>query len=161
MSVAASAQWQWVDKDGRKVFSDRAPPADVLEKSIVKRPGVRANSEPPNENVLQSNRDGPTAATSTPPSATNVPQLSGVDKELAEKKKQADQAENAKRKAEEEKRLQVKQENCSRAKQAKANYDSGMRIARTNEKGEREILDDAARASETKRIQTIIDADCN
>ena len=80
---------------------------------------------------------------------------------VIEKKKQAEQAEIAKRKAEEEKRLQVKEENCSRAKQAKANYDSGMRIAKTNEKGEREILDDAARASETKRIQTIIDADCN
>ena len=35
-----------------------------------------------------------------------------------------------------------------------------MRIARTNEKGEREVLDDAARASEVKRAQSIIDSDC-
>ncbi|HZY15413.1 MAG TPA: DUF4124 domain-containing protein, partial [Ramlibacter sp.] len=27
--LAAAAQWQWLDKDGRKVFSDRAPPPDI------------------------------------------------------------------------------------------------------------------------------------
>lgn len=161
MSVAASAQWQWVDKDGRKVFSDRAPPADVLEKNIVKRPGVRATPEPPGNKVLQSNQTGSSAVAPTTPTAANVPQPSGVDKGLAEKKKQAEQAEIAKKKADEEKQLQTKQENCSRAKQAKATYDSGMRMAKTNEKGEREILDDAARAVESKRIQSVIDSDCN
>lgn len=161
MSVAASAQWQWLDKDGRKVFSDRAPPADVLEKNIVKRPGARATPDSSNNNVRQSSQAGSTAVASTPPAAVNVPQSSGMDKELAEKKKQAEQAEIAKKKTEEEKRLQAKQENCSRAKQAKATYDSGMRMAKTNEKGEREILDDAARAVESKRIQSVIDTDCN
>lgn len=161
MSVAASAQWQWVDKDGRKFFSDRAPPADVLEKNIVKRPGVRATPEPSGDKVQPSNPNSSTTGASTPPTGANVPQPSGVDKELAEKKKQAEQAEIAKKKAEEEKRLQAKQENCSRAKQAKATYESGMRMAKTNEKGEREILDDAARAVESKRIQSVIDTDCN
>jgi Domain of unknown function (DUF4124) len=37
----AMAQWQWIDKDGRKVFSDRAPPPDVADKNIVKRPTGR------------------------------------------------------------------------------------------------------------------------
>lgn len=161
LSVAASAQWQWVDKDGRKVFSDRAPSTDVPEKNIVKRPGARVSSEPLNNNVLQSNQNGSPALAPTAPAAANVPQLTGVDKDLAEKKRQAEQAEIAKKKAEEEKHLQAKQENCSRAKQAKATYDSGMRVARTNLKGEREIMDDAARAVESKRIQSIIDSDCN
>lgn len=161
MSVAASAQWQWVDKDGRKVFSDRAPSADVPEKNIVKRPGARVSSEASNSNDLQSNQTGSIAVAPTAPAAANVPQLTGVDKDLAEKKKQAEQAEIAKKKAEDRKRLQARQENCSRARQSKATYDSGMRVARTNQKGEREILDDAARAVESKRIQSIIDSDCN
>ena len=38
--------------------------------------------------------------------------------------------------------------------------DSGVRIARTNEKGEREFMDDAARAAEAKRTQDIIASDC-
>ncbi|MEK9952912.1 MAG: DUF4124 domain-containing protein [Curvibacter sp.] len=28
-ALSASAQWQWLDKDGRRVFSDRPPPAEV------------------------------------------------------------------------------------------------------------------------------------
>ena len=48
----------------------------------------------------------------------------------------------------------------ARAKQAKASFDSGLRISRTNAAGEREFMDDAARASELKRIQGIIASDC-
>src|SRR5450830_498425 len=154
VSLAASAQWQWIDKDGHKVFSDRAPPADVLDKNILKRPSSRTVSS---------------GTTATPPMATtapspaemaSAPKLSGVDKELAEKKKKAEEAETAKRKAEEEKVVKAKVENCARAKQAKTSFDSGVRIARTNDKGEREVMDDAARTSEVKRIQSIINSDC-
>lgn len=155
MSMAASAQWQWTDKDGRKVFSDRAPPADILDKNILKRPGSRsatAGTTDASANAV--------AAASAPQAAASAPKLSGVDKDLAEKKKKAEEAEAAKRKAEEESVLKAKVENCARAKQAKVSVGSGMRMARTNEKGEREVLDDAARAAELKRIQSIIDSDC-
>ena len=43
---------------------------------------------------------------------------------------------------------------------AKANLDSGMRMARTNDKGEREVLDDAQRADELKRVNAIIASEC-
>ena len=39
-------------------------------------------------------------------------------------------------------------ENCARARSHMSSLDSGMRLSRTNEKGEREILDDKARAEE-------------
>jgi hypothetical protein len=84
----------------------------------------------------------------------------GVDKELEAKKKQAADAEAAKKKADEERITKAKIENCARAKQAKATFDSGVRVARTNAAGEREVMDDAARDAETKRIQSIIDRDC-
>ena len=29
VSLVAAAQWQWLDKDGHKVFSDRAPPPET------------------------------------------------------------------------------------------------------------------------------------
>jgi hypothetical protein len=38
--------------------------------------------------------------------------------------------------------------------------EAGLRISRTNATGEREVLDDAARASELKRVQSQIDNDC-
>lgn len=84
-----------------------------------------------------------------------------MDKELAERKRKAEQAQTEQRKLEEERISKLKADNCERARLAQKTLDSGVRIARTNAKGEREIMDDAARAVEAKRIQTIIASDCN
>jgi hypothetical protein len=157
LSMAASAQWQWTDKDGRRVFSDRAPPADIQEKNILKRPGGRVAPATASEPSIAAASTSPASASVA---AASAPKLTGTDRELAEKKKKTEEAEVAKRKAEEEKIVKTKVENCARAKQAKAGFDSGIRIARTNDKGEREVMDEAARAGEMKRIQTVIDADC-
>jgi hypothetical protein len=162
LSLAASAQWQWIDNAGRKVFSDRAPPTDILEKNILKRPVARSpkteKSDLPSNTALTAPASAPT--TSLPQDAASAPKLSGVDKELADKKKKANEAEAAKRKLEQENNLKAGIENCARAKQAKASYESGMRVARMNEKGEREIVDDAMRGAELKRLQAIINSDC-
>jgi hypothetical protein len=154
VSGAATAQWQWLDKDGRKVFSDRAPPPEVPEKSILKRPSSAGKAAPTatGDDVQASEAPLPLAAASRP--------AGGVDKELEAKKKQAADAELAKRKADEERITKAKIENCARAKQSKMAFDSGIRLSRTNAAGEREVLDDAARAAELKRIQTIIDSEC-
>ncbi len=151
--MSASAHWQWIDKDGKKVFSDLAPPADVPEKNILERPVDRVKTT----SVVEISSP---VSSAVPQSAASAIKLSGVDKDLAERKAKAEEAEAAKRKASDEKIAKAKVENCARTKQAKSSYESGMRIARTNEKGEREILDDAARASELKRIHAIIDSDC-
>lgn len=155
------AQWQWLDKDGRKVFSDRAPGAEIPEKNILKRP---AGQRPAPAAPVVTSDDGAAPAAAPAPAAPALPASAakgvGVDKELEAKKKQAADAEAAKKKAEEDRITKIKIENCARAKQAKATFDSGARIARTNAAGEREVMDDAARAAEAKRIQTIIDSDC-
>lgn len=154
-ALGASAQWLWTDKDGKKVFSDRPPPSDIPEKSILKRPGgVRPAVPAPAVPVAST---APSAATTADPAK---PQPKGTDPALEEKKKQAEDAEAAKKKAEETRVAAARAENCSRSKQAKASFDSGIRIARTNAQGEREVLDDAARAAEMKRLQDIIAADC-
>jgi len=143
-ALTASAQWQWMDKDGRKVFSDRAPPSDIPEKDILKRPGSRGVSAP----------------VAAPATAVPAAPAAGVDKSLQEKKRQAEDAEAAKRKADEERNARAMADTCSRAQQAKSGLDSGARMARTNEKGEREFLDDAARAAEGERLQSIINENC-
>ena len=146
-ALTASAQWQWLDKDGRKVFSDRPPPADVPDKNILKRPGSRGSALP-------------VPATPAAPAAAAAAPQTGVDKSLEEKRKQAEAAEAAKRKAEEDRIAKARQENCARAQQAKTNFDSGIRISKLNEKGEREFLDDTARAAEGERLQSIINQNC-
>ena len=84
----AMAQWQWIDKSGSKVFSDRPPPSDIPEKSILKQPGGVTRQAAPAESA-------PSDGTAKAPDAT-AKAPAGVDKELEEKKAQAEKAEAAK-----------------------------------------------------------------
>lgn len=143
-ALTASAQWQWVDKDGHRVFSDRPPPANVPDKNILKRPGGRGAAAAPAD-------PAETAAPAAP---------AGVDKSLAEKKKQADAADAAKRKADEERNARIRAENCARAQQAKAGVEAGGRMTRINERGEREFMDESAIAAESQRLQGLINENC-
>lgn len=154
LPLAAVAQWQWVDKDGRKVFSDQPPPASVPDKNILRRPG-KFTPAPVDPTAAASAAVGGASGPTMP-----APKLTGKDKTLEEKKKQQDAAAQEAKKAEEERQARTRAENCERAKSAKASYDSGVRIGRTNAKGEREVLDDAARAADVKRLQGLIDSEC-
>ena len=147
-----------MDKDGRKVFSDRAPPPEVTDKDIVKRPS--AASRAPTPAAAADTTPGAELGAETAASMPGAPKNSGVDKDIEAKKKQMADAEAAKVKAEQEKIVKAKIENCARAKQAKATFDTGVRLSKANAAGEREILDDAGRAAEGKRIQTVIESDC-
>ena len=157
------AQWQWIDKNGRKVFSDQSPPPEIPAKNILKQP---ANKDQPASVAVQPATAA--VATAVPASGSvaaikptaSAPRISGKDKELEERKKQAETAEAEKTKAEQEKVAKIKADNCARAKQGKANFDSGTRIAVTNAKGEREIMDDATRAAELKRLVGILEGEC-
>ena len=163
-AMGAAAQWQWIDKDGRKVFSDRPPPQDILEKNILKQPGGNRPANAPRVVAPVDPDATPNgAATSTtaaaPKPAATAPGA-GKDKELEEKKAQAEAAEAAKKKAEDEKLAKAKADNCARARQAKAAFDSGRPITQSNAQGERVFLDEAGRAAEARRIDGIIAADC-
>ena len=149
MPLVAAAEWQWLDKDGRRVFSDQAPPPEVPPNRILKKPGMRAAAAP----------EADTAAPAAPVAAP-VAKPSGKDKELETRKKQADAAAAARKKADEQQFAQAKADNCARAKSGKATFDSGVRVVRANEKGERIVMDDAERAAEMKRLDTIIASDC-
>ena len=154
--LLASAQWLWLDKDGKKVFSDRPPPSDIAADRILKQPGVRGKSaEAPAAPAAEA---APAAAAAAP--AVQPQRPAGKDRALEERRKLAESAEAEKRKAEAEKNAAIRADNCSRAKTAKAGFDAGYRIAQTNAKGEREILDDKQRAVEIKRLEGVIARDC-
>lgn len=161
MASTVMAQWQWVDKDGRKVFSDRSPPADIAEKDILKKPAgfIRSASATAVAATATASTTSGAAATAARPQAS-APKLSGKDAELEAKKKKAEDDEAARKKVDEEKVVKSKAENCERAKNGLATLQSGIRIASVNAKGEREIYDDSKRAAETKRAQEVIDSSC-
>ena len=152
-ATGAFAQWQWLDKDGRKVFSDRPPPSDVPEKSILKQPHISNQPRPAAPPV--------SAATSTdaPVTAQTAPGL-GKDKQLEENKAKAEAAEAAKKKAEQERVAKARADNCARAKLGKVQLAPGRLVAHTNAKGERSYMDDATREAELRRADEIIATDC-
>lgn len=146
MSLPAAAQWKWRDKDGRITVSDLPPPREVQAKDILQRP------EPPAARA-------PAAA--TPASAASaVSPRPAVDKELQARKQAAEQEQATRAKAEADKLAGQKAENCRSARAHLAALDSGQRIARYKENGEREILDDQQRAAEARRARDVIAADC-
>ncbi len=166
-ALSAAAQYQWVGKDGRKVFSDRPPPSDIQEKDILKQPGGRRVALPviPVETAEAASGNtaaaAPAAAAAKPKPDPNAPKISGKDVELEAKKKKLAEEAATKKKAEDEKIALAQADNCERAKKAVATFQSGVRIASTNAKGEREIMDDSAKAAEIKRMQAVVDRDCN
>lgn len=162
LPVGAAAQWQWLDKDGRKVFSDQPPAPEIPEQNILKRPGNRKGA------VAAASAPGTpsTPGAVTAPASAPVPKLAasaagaGKDKELEEKKAQTEAAEEAKKKAEEQKIAKAKAENCTRARAAKAAFDAGKPITQANAQGERIFLDGPQRAAEAKRVDDIVASDC-
>ena len=147
VALPATAQWKWRDKTGQTQYSDLAPPAGVPERDILQRP------------------DAPQPVAAATP-ASGAPVLAPrttepkLEAEVQAKRRQAEQEEAARRKTETERVARAKADNCVRAKEHMRTLDSGMRMARTNAKGEREVLDDSARAAEVRRTQEIVSSDC-
>lgn len=143
---AAQAQWKWRDKTGQVNASDRPPPMDVPEKDIISKPTPDAQRRP---------APAPAAGASAA-----APAKGPLEREIDVRKRQAEQEQSAKAKAEEEKLAVTRAENCRRARGHLSALESGQRIARTNEKGEREILDDRGRADEMRQAREVISSDC-
>lgn len=156
-SGSATAQWLWIDSSGNKVFSDTAPPPGTPDKNILKKPGGRSEPKPVETASTPASNGGN-------PAQAGAPKVSGKDEQLEAKKKQlekqAEEAAEAKKKAEAEKYAKARAENCDRAKRAKATLDSGIRVSTTNTKGEREFMDDKARAAEGQRMDELIRSEC-
>jgi type IV secretory pathway VirB10-like protein len=151
LALPCAAQWQWRDHNDKLVYSDRPPPSDIADKNILKRPGPARTALPQPAQPLPA----PIAAAQTPGKPT------GKDLELEQRRQQAEQQDAAKKAEQLQAQTKARADNCARARQAKATYDSGVRIARMNDNGEREIVDDATRAVEARRLQGIIASDCS
>jgi Domain of unknown function (DUF4124) len=147
-ATAHATQWKWRDADGRIQYSDRPPPTQVADKDILTRPSA----------VVRPSL-GKTVATDAA-SAAAKPMLKASDPELEAKKRKAEAEQEAQKKAEEDKMAKSKADNCQRARNYLRDLDSGSRIARMNDKGEREVLDDKARANERTRAQQSVEANC-
>jgi hypothetical protein len=161
-ALPAHAQWAWRDANGRITASDRPPPREVADKDIISRPRS-------DKRLAQNAAPSASASAATPgasasgvaaPAAAASAAPTPLEREVQARKTKAEQEQASKKAAEDAKLASARADNCQRAKSQMATLDSGVRITRTNAKGEREIMDDAGRAAETRKAQDVIASDC-
>jgi hypothetical protein len=150
--VLAGMQWKWRDTGGNIQYSDRPPPAGTPDQSILSRPSTSRSAAKVNEAASAVVASAPLAAASAPGKQP--------ESELDVKHRKAEEERLAKQKADEDKQAKTRADNCARARTYMKTLSDGIRIARTNAAGEREILDDKGRADETQRTQDVIQANC-
>jgi hypothetical protein len=146
----AWAQWKWKDARGQVHISDLPPPRDIPDKDVMQRPTDSVRRAAAAAAAQASAASAPVAPAAKPK----------VDPELEARKARQEAEQKAKDKAAEDKAGSQRADNCQRARQHLATLESGMRIARVNDKGEREILDDKGRAEEMQRARQVMASEC-
>lgn len=154
-ALPAQAQWKWRDANGVTQYSDLPPPQGTPEKDILQRP---ANAQR-KAVIIQPVGAAASAAAAAASAAAPKPAASRPD--AAEQKRQEEERQ-ARLKDEQEKQRMAEQrrENCSRAQENLRSLQSGNRITKVNEQGQRVFLDEAQLASETARVRQLIASEC-
>jgi len=145
LALAGVAQAQikcWTTADGKRACGDAPPPGAKSRtigdaaSSTVEAPGVAANEA----------KKGP---------------LTPAEREQEYRKRQAEAQKGAAKAELKKKDDDTKKENCARAQEMLRSLESGQRIQRTDDKGERYIIDDEQREKETAKARTQVKQNCS
>lgn len=174
---AVAEIYQWRDAQGQVHYSD-APPAGANARTVREaraRATPQSAAETAGDPAQESNRTGALAnkagdvvqegSGSAMQQGGKANPDSGKPKTLAEKevefRQRRAEAAEARAKAETERQqAAARQRDCERGRNQLAALESGQRIARFSSSGEREVLDDAARAEETARARSYVASGC-
>jgi hypothetical protein len=129
---------KWVDADGKVHYSDTAP-SDVKVKTL------RSSAAP--EAI-------------TPVSGVAAPK-SLAERNAEWKKSQKSKEEAAQKAAQEQEAPLVKQKNCETTRNNLATLENSPAIVTYSEKGERALMDDAARKQSIDEARKLISSFCN
>lgn len=126
---ASAALYKWTDAQGRIVYSDQPPSANVKTEQL------RATPPPANPNAAK--------------------ELAQREAEF--RKRQTDSTEAAAKADKQRTETAKRAESCAQAKaQAKQLAESQLAVYRYNEKGEREVMDDDARGRERAQLNAFM-----
>jgi hypothetical protein len=154
LAASAQAQWKWRDAKGNVQYSDRPPPAGTLDKDILQRPAAATR----NVVIVPVGQAASAASAPAPRPAASAP--TKAEQDAAARQKQEQDREAAKQKEDERRLAAQRRENCSRAQAGLRDLQSGTRITRTNEKGERVFMDEAQIAAEVARARDVVSSEC-
>ena len=137
-------QYKWVDQNGKIQYGDTPPPG-------VKATPLKAPSSGPAAAPAPASKD----AKDEPKGALTPAQQ---DAEFRKRQKDAAKAQEKEAKSAED--TKAKRENCSNAQEQLRVLESGQRVARTDEKGERYFIDDEQRSADIARARKIVQQSC-
>ncbi len=150
LATATHAEYVWIDKKNIRNYSDWSPPASTPIKRILKAPRQSSWAE-----ELYKEE------TKAEPSPKEVLENSSVAQREAEyKKRLQEQAEKDKEAQEARKLAKETARRCSRAREYQATLQSGIRITRMSQDGQRSFMTDKQRAQELNEIKRVL-ADCS
>lgn len=149
-ATLAQAQYMWIDEKGLKQFSDRAPPASVPLKNILKAPRGAASAA-----TLEAEA---AAAASTPEAAKPKAAPTMADRNADYRKRAKESTEREQKETDEQLARADQADNCERARSAKQSMESGARIGTQDNNGERGFMTDEQRAVETRKIDKVLAA---
>jgi hypothetical protein len=138
-SVASGQAYKWRDSTGRIQYSDTPPP-----------PGAK--------DVQQLRKSAPTPTAPAPGATGSDAAKSVADQDAEFRKRQVEKQEAEAKQAKAAEEAQLNARNCATAKGQLAAVETGGRLVRLNERGERITLDDSererARQEAAKAIET-------
>jgi hypothetical protein len=157
-AAPVAAQYKWRDANGRMVYSDLPPPASVAPRDVLRTPARPAQAGGPDGPAGPAGDQRPARASATAPAAraaqatpAGANPLSAADgaadRELEFRKRRLERAETQKKQAEAAAAAQRAAANCEAAREEIRTLETGMRMARVDERGERQVLDDEQRAA--------------
>lgn len=133
-AMCVSAQvYEWRDEQGRRIYGDM-PPVGV-DATLVR---------------------GATPARTPDPDAASA----AAERELQRREAQSERTEAAAQEAVERERAAERERACGQARGQLVALESGQRLARFNEQGEREFLTDEQRTEEIERTRRFITDNC-
>lgn len=136
LPLLAGAQiYTWKDENGRTIMSDKPPLGKAAQKKAI------------------------TPATGDTQPSAQTPKTF-AEKEMEFRKEQQDRQDKAKKAEAEQAQAAQRKENCDNARRNLQTYQSGERVARRTDSGEREILDDDQRAAEAAKAQKAVNEWC-
>jgi hypothetical protein len=138
ISTSAWAQYVWIDENGRKQYSDQAPPASVPESKILKFKGKV--------------RDNPNPAPAKPDEKLKQPETL-AEKDAAYKKRREELLAKEKKEEADAKTAKAKSDYCKRAKEYKQILESGQPIENVDAAGAQSYITDEKRAQDLNELR--------
>jgi hypothetical protein len=143
----ASAQFKWRDANGRMVYSDQPPPTSIPPDAVLQAPGLRPAAERQGATGDAAKATGAVAGSTPAAPASSAAATSAADRELEFRKRRMERAESERKSGEEAAKARRVAASCEETRAELRTLESGMRISRVNERGEREFIDDEQRAA--------------